>query len=72
MAKSDNNRRPTHDVCFVRGEGDKAYWTRIGAGWLHDDGKGLGITLDFVPLDMRDGRMVVRIRKEKTEGEARS
>jgi hypothetical protein len=63
------NRKPTHDVLHVRGEGKSAFWTRIGAAWLHDDKEGLNLALDFVPVG-NDGRLVIRIRKDKSQGEA--
>jgi len=71
MSNQQNTpRKPTHDVCHVKGEGQKAYWTKIGAAWLHEDGKGLNVSLDFVPTG-GDGRLVIRLRKEKSEqGEA--
>lgn len=67
------NRKPTHAVYHVRGEGEKAYWTKIGAAWLHEDKEGLNVSLDFVPLNDA-GRLVIRVNKaddSKTEGEAR-
>lgn len=70
--ENTSSKRPTHDICHVRGEGQNAYWTTIGAGWLHADGKGLNLALDFMPVN--SGRLVVRIRKEKNEqlqGEAK-
>lgn len=64
------NRKPTHDVLHVRGEGKSAYWTKVGAAWLHEDGQGLNLALEFVPVN-GDGRLVVRIRKDKpAQGEA--
>lgn len=67
MAQQSNpSRKPTHDICHVRGEGKAAYWTKIGAAWLHDDGQGLNLSLDFVPVS-NDGRLVIRIRKDKQE-----
>lgn len=59
------NRKPTHDVCHVTGEGDKAYWNTIGAAWIHKDGKGMNLSLDYMPLKS-DGRLVIRIRNDKT------
>ncbi len=62
------SNRPSHGVYIVEGEGKKAYWTRIGAAWAHDDGDGFTINLTCVPID---GRLVVRKpRKEddKKEG----
>lgn len=61
------SNRPTHGVFIVEGEGKKAFWTRIGAAWAHDDGEGFTIKLTCVPLE---GRMVVRApRKEDNEKE---
>lgn len=67
------NRKPTHAVYHVRGEGEKAFWTKIGAAWLHEDKEGLNVSLDFVPLNDA-GRLVIRVNKAedgKTQGEAR-
>lgn len=65
------NRKPTHDVLHVRGEGKSAYWTKVGAAWLHEDGQGLNLSLEFVPVGS-DGRIVIRIRKDKpAQGENR-
>lgn len=66
------NRKPTHAVYHVRGEGERAYWTKIGAAWLHDDKEGLNLALDFVPVG-DPGRLVIRVNKPddaKTQGEA--
>lgn len=56
MKRTEKKPRP-HGVYVVEGEGDKAFWTRIGAAWHHDDGKGFNISLSCLPLD---GRLVVR------------
>lgn len=58
------NRKPTHDIFHVRGEGKSAFWTKVGAGWIHEDTEGMNLALDLVPID-GSGRLVVRIRKEK-------
>ncbi|NOJ43906.1 hypothetical protein [Bradyrhizobium australiense] len=42
---------------MIEGEGDKAYWTKIGAAWRHDDGKGFNISLRCLPLN---GQLIVR------------
>lgn len=62
------NRKPTHDVCHVRGDGNNTFWTTIGAGWQHEDGKGLSISLDFMPTDT--ARLVIRLRKDKGADDA--
>ena len=51
----------------ARGE-DKSFWTRIGAAWDHDDGKGLTLQLDLVPVD--GGRIVLRVHSEAAEQDA--
>ncbi|RZI38709.1 hypothetical protein EGT07_32820 [Herbaspirillum sp. HC18] len=50
-------KKPSHAVYVVEGEGDNAFWTKIGAAWEHQDGKGLNITLSALPLN---GRLVIR------------
>jgi hypothetical protein len=48
---------------------DKSFWTRIGAAWDHDDGKGFTLQLDLVPV--HGGRIVLREPSEpKQEGGA--
>ncbi|WP_346658407.1 hypothetical protein [Bradyrhizobium sp. 134] len=42
---------------MVDGEGDNAFWTKIGAAWEHKDGKGFNILLTAMPLN---GRLVIR------------
>lgn len=66
------NRKPTHAVYHVRGEGKSAYWTQIGAAWLHDDKEGLNLSLDLIPT-ANNGRLVIRVKTDKpaTAGEAR-
>jgi hypothetical protein len=58
------SNKPTHLVYHVRdnGDSDKSFWTRVGAAWKHQDGKGFNVTLDAVPLD---GRLVLREASEK-------
>jgi hypothetical protein len=48
---------PSHKAFAVEGEGDKAFWTRVGSAWPHSDGKGWNITLSAVPVN---GRIVLR------------
>jgi hypothetical protein len=72
----DRNRKETrqpkapHLIAYhvaERGE-DKSFWTRIGAAWDHDDGKGLTLQLDLVPVD--GGRIVLRVPSEPAEQDA--
>lgn len=39
-----------------RGRGKKSIWTKIGAAWPHEQGKGLTIELEALPID---GRIVL-------------
>jgi len=65
--KSNNNstrsNKPTHIAYTVQDrEGQKAYWQKIGGGWLHSDGNGLTLQLSAVPLD---GRVTLRLATDK-------
>jgi len=59
---SPSNRKPTHVAYHVRdGKSDSSFWTRIGAAWQHQDGKGFNVQLESVPLD---GRVTLRVASE--------
>ncbi len=66
--KTNSNKRPTHSVYMVEGEGEAAIWTEIGALWPHEDGKGFNLNVKAIPLG---GRLVIRQRKAASEGDAR-
>ncbi len=53
----------THEA-FVTGEGESAVWTKLGAGWPHDDGKGFNVELIALPVT---GRLVIRERKDAAD-----
>ena len=57
-------RRPSHAVYIVEGEGESAFWTKVGAAWQHADGEGLNLTLTALPLN---GRLVIRPQKAGDE-----
>lgn len=57
-------RKPTHRLYIVTGDGDKAIWRPIGAGWGHGDGKGYNLACDAMPLQ---GRLVMREVKPASE-----
>lgn len=61
--EASNNRLPTHNAYVIEGEGENAFWTKIGAAWQHQDGDGFNIAFSAVPLN---GRVVLRARKEKS------
>jgi hypothetical protein len=44
---------------------EKSFWTRIGAAWDHEDGKGLTLQLDLLPA--AGGRVVLRTPSEDEE-----
>ena len=53
------SKKPTHVAYHVReGQGDKSYWTRIGAAWPHKDGDGYNIRFDITIRP--DTRLVLR------------
>lgn len=57
-AKSRETQPPALIAYHVSERGEKSFWTRIGAAWDHEDGKGLTVQLDLVPVD--GGRIVLR------------
>jgi hypothetical protein len=63
--ESTASKAPSHIVYQVRDrEGQKGFFTRIGAAWPHKDGKGFNIQIDAVPLD---GRITLRVASETKE-----
>jgi len=54
---SNKSKKPTHTIFQVIGEKDKAHWTKIGAGWANEDGKGINVVFNAYPTV---GRVVVR------------
>jgi len=63
MKRKETNR--PYPVYVVEGEGEAAFWTKVGAAWPHEDGEGFNIQLTALPLT---GRLVVR--KPKADKEA--
>lgn len=53
---------PSHGVFVVEGEGEKAFWTKVGCAWHHNDGNGFNVTLSALPIN---GRIVIRAKKEE-------
>ncbi len=62
--KTNQKSQKPYSVMVVEGEGDKAFWTKVGAAWPHEDGKGFNISLSCLPLN---GRLVVREPKADAE-----
>lgn len=59
-------KKPSHEAFVVTGEGDSAFWQRVGAAWPHDDQRGFNIELVALPVN---GRLVVRERKENEKSD---
>ena len=60
---STMSKKPSHEAFDVTGEGESAFWTKLGAVWPHDDGKGFNVELFALPVS---GCLVLRERKEAT------
>ena len=60
------SRNPTYIAWHVAGTEDKAFWTRIGAAWSHQDGEGLTLQLDLMPVS--GGRIVLRHPSDNNSG----
>ena len=60
--KNAPKAQPSHIVYQVTDRNDdKAIWTRIGAAWPHQDGKGFNLQLSALPLN---GRIALRLPAE--------
>lgn len=64
MTEQKQINRPTHIIWQVIGEGEEAFWNRLGAGWANSDGQGISLRFDAYPVV---GRTVIRVNKEKSE-----
>jgi hypothetical protein len=42
---------PSHRVCAVTKNCERAFWNPIEAAWAHSDGEGLNLSLDYLPLN---------------------
>lgn len=59
---TDNpSNRPSHELFVVEGEGDDAFFTKIGAAWPNKNGTGFNLKLSAMPLN---GRIVMTEAKE--------
>lgn len=57
--------KPAFDAFVIDGDGDDAFWTKIGAAWPHDDKKGFNVQLTALPVN---GRIALRVPKEREPG----
>jgi hypothetical protein len=64
--KSREAKAPVLIAYHVAEKGEnKSFWSRIGAAWDHEDGKGLTLQLDLLPV--AGGRIVLREPSEANE-----
>lgn len=68
--QTKTNRKPSHAVFHVRGEGEKAFWTKVGAAWTHEDQEGLNVALDYMPIG--EGRLVIRVNKDDAQPQGKA
>ena len=68
MSEEKKHNKPSHTAYIVRdytkkdtGEADSS-WLKVGAAWLHKDGKGFDLQLEALPVD---GRLVIRLNEPK-------
>jgi hypothetical protein len=62
-----SGEKPSHGIYVVEGEGDSAFWHRVGSAWPHKDGKGLNLQ---IPAGMAiSGRVALRELTAKDEEE---
>lgn len=64
MAESN---KPSHDAFAVSGDGRKAIWTRVGAAWSNEDGKGFNLVI--APGIAVSGKLVLREPRPPAEQE---
>jgi hypothetical protein len=65
-SKSREAKAPVYIAYHVAEKGEnKSFWSRIGAAWDHEDGKGLTLQLDLLPVS--GGRIVLRQPSENSE-----
>ena len=60
MADQSSNR-PSHELFVVEGEGEDAFFTKIGAAWPNKKGTGFNLQLSAMPLN---GRLIMTEPRE--------
>ncbi len=62
------SKGPDYFVYQVReGERGKKFWVPLGAAFRHEDGKGISLELNAMPVGVFDGRLVLRAPREEQE-----
>ena len=57
-----SHAQPSMIAWHVAERGERSYWNRIGAAWQHEDGEGLTLQLDLLPV--AGGRIVLRAPRD--------
>ncbi len=65
-APQRETKPPALIAWHVAERGENKFWNRIGAAWEHEDGEGLTLQLDLLPVT--GGRIVLRVPKQEEEG----
>ena len=63
-------QKPSLIAYAVSGEGDKAFWTRIGTAWPHKSGEGFSIDLTAFPIGGRIVLMPPKASQNSDDGDA--
>jgi len=58
----NQSSKPSHDILATASGNadDPGSWVKIGCAWEHEDGQGLSLKLDLLPINYQ--RLVVRHR----------
>lgn len=65
MSDEQKSKGPSHLAYQVsKGKEGQAHFNRIGAGFPHNDGKGIDVVLNSVPVD---GRVTLRTMQERLD-----
>jgi hypothetical protein len=68
---NERGNRPSHRVLAAtepRHEGGKTFWQDIGAAWVHGDGEGFNVVLNFLPLQGQSIVIRVNAPREDEQG----
>ncbi|MCT8970785.1 hypothetical protein [Microbaculum marinisediminis] len=57
-------KAPDYLAWHVTQKGEKSFWNKVGAAWMHKDGKGYTLQLETCPIN---GRIVLRTPLEDTD-----
>ena len=61
--------QPDYNVYTVLGKGKDAYWLKLGAAFMNQDGEGYSVVLQALPITNADGQCKIVLRRPKQKGE---